>query len=143
MSTFFRYTKALDSIKALRKDRVADLKADKERLESLAKEKAHADKLRARIVEISNSITSKQLKYEECKGQYEGLVKNNAHFYESATKFRELYVKVENLQQKKEHYQQEFAEARETVQEIEGMHTIEVGSLIGRQLNASRNRFRR
>ena len=117
----YRYTKALDSIKALRKDRVADLKADKERLESLSKEKAHADKLRARTVELNNNITSKQLQYEECKAQYERLVKSNAHFYESATKFRELYVKVENLQQKKEHYQQELSEARETVQEIEGM----------------------
>ncbi|KAF9219190.1 hypothetical protein BS17DRAFT_718386 [Gyrodon lividus] len=115
-----RYTKALDSIKALRKDRVADLKADKERLESLSKEKTHADKLRARIAELNNGITSRQLQYEECKAQYEELVKNNARFYESATKFRELYVKVENLQQKKEHYQQELAEARESVQEIEG-----------------------
>lgn len=119
--TLCRYTKALDSIKALRKDRVADLKADKERLESLSKEKAHADKLRARIVDLNNTVTSKQLQYEECKEQYEVLVKNNARFYESATKFRELYVKVENLQQKKEHYQQELSEARETVQEIEGM----------------------
>ncbi|KAI9566180.1 P-loop containing nucleoside triphosphate hydrolase protein [Boletus coccyginus] len=115
-----RYTKALDSIKALRKDRVADLKADKERLESLSKEKAHADKLRARVLDLNKVITSKQFQYEECKGRYEELVKNNARFYESATKFRESYVKVENLQQKKEHYQQELSEARETVQEIEG-----------------------
>ncbi|KAG9308463.1 P-loop containing nucleoside triphosphate hydrolase protein [Chiua virens] len=115
-----RYTKALDSIKSLRKDRVADLKADKERLESLSKEKAHADKLRTRIVDLNNTITSKQLQYEECKAKYEELVKNNAHFYESATRFREVYVKVENLQQKKEHYQQELAEVRETVEEIEG-----------------------
>ena len=121
VSTLYaRYTKALDSIKALRKDRVADLKADKERLESLSKEKAHADNLRTRIAELNNAITSKQLKYEEYKAQYEELVKNNARFYESATKFREMYVKVENLQQKKEHYQQELSEARETVQEIEG-----------------------
>ncbi|KAA1469837.1 hypothetical protein DENSPDRAFT_646528 [Dentipellis sp. KUC8613] len=32
-----RYTKALDSIKALRKERVAELKAEKERLESLSR----------------------------------------------------------------------------------------------------------
>ncbi|KIJ61154.1 hypothetical protein HYDPIDRAFT_31663 [Hydnomerulius pinastri MD-312] len=115
-----RYTKALGSIKSLRKDRVADLKADKERLESLSKEKAHADKLRSRVVELNSSITSKQLQYEECKAQYEELVKNNARFYESAMQFRELYVKVENLQQKKEHYQQELADAKESVTEIEG-----------------------
>ncbi|OAX38147.1 hypothetical protein K503DRAFT_770797 [Rhizopogon vinicolor AM-OR11-026] len=115
-----RYTKALDSIKSLRKDRVADLKADKERLESLAKEKAHSDKLRGRISDLNSIITAKQMKYEETKAQYEELVKNNARFYESATKFRELYVKVENLQQKKEHYRQELVDAKESVQEVEG-----------------------
>lgn len=115
-----RYTKALESIKLLRKDRIADLKAEKERLESLAKEKAHADKLRARITDLNSSITSKQNQYDETKREYEQLVKNNARFYESATKFREMYVKVENLQQKKEHYQQELADMRETVQEMEG-----------------------
>lgn len=115
-----RYSKALDSIKSLRKDRVADLKADKERLESLAKEKAHADKLRGRISDLNTTITGKQLQYEETKKQYEELVKNNARFYESATQFRELYVKVENLQQKKEHYRQELSEAKESVQEVGG-----------------------
>jgi DNA repair protein RAD50 len=40
-----RYTKALDNIKSLRKERVADLKADKERLHSLGLEKAHADRV--------------------------------------------------------------------------------------------------
>ncbi|KAG2749419.1 hypothetical protein P692DRAFT_20469301 [Suillus brevipes Sb2] len=115
-----RYSKALDSIKSLRKDRVADLKADKERLESLAKEKAHADKLRGRISDLNATITGKQLQYEETKKQYEELVKNNARFYESATQFRELYVKVENLQQKKEHYRQELLEAKESVQEVGG-----------------------
>ncbi|KAG9312670.1 hypothetical protein JVU11DRAFT_7086 [Chiua virens] len=115
-----RYTKALDSIKSLRKDRVAGLKADKERLESLSKQKAQTLWLRTRIVDLNDTITSKQLQYEECKAKYEELVKNNAHFYESATRFREVYVKVENLQQKKEHYQQELAEVRETAEEIEG-----------------------
>jgi DNA repair protein RAD50 len=40
-----RYTKALDNIKVLRKERVAELKADKERLQSLGLEKAHADRV--------------------------------------------------------------------------------------------------
>jgi len=99
---------------------MADLKAEKERLESLAKEKGHADKLRTRITSLNTAITSKQDQYDTTKREYEELVKNNARFYESATKFRELYVKVENLQQKKEHYLQELSDARETVQEIEG-----------------------
>lgn len=97
-----------------------NLKADKERLESLAKEKTHADKLRGRISDLNATITGKQLQYEETKKRYEELVKNNARFYESATQFRELYVKVENLQQKKEHYRQELSEAKESVQEVGG-----------------------
>lgn len=44
-----RYTKALDNIKVLRKERVAELKADKERLQSLGLEKAHADRVRYRL----------------------------------------------------------------------------------------------
>lgn len=106
---------------------MADLKAEKERLESLAKEKGHADKLRTRITGLNTAITSKQDQYDTTKREYEELVKNNARFYESATKFRELYVKVENLQQKKEHYLQELSDARETVQEIEGaVHDVHI-----------------
>jgi len=62
-----RYTKALDSIKALRKDRVADLKAEKERLESLSREKQHADKLRKRISDLASTIATKEIDYEQTK----------------------------------------------------------------------------
>lgn len=115
-----RYTKALDSIKALRKDRVADLKAEKERLESLAREKTHADKLRARIADMQSNISSKEVDYEDTKQQYEDLVKSNAQFYNYSTKFREMYLKIENLQEKKKRYQDELEESKETVQEVEG-----------------------
>ena len=96
-----RYTKALDNIKALRKDRVADLKAEKERLESLSKEKIHADKLKTRISDLTSTISSKQIEYEETKSRYHDLVKANARFYESATKFRETYMKVDSLNGRK------------------------------------------
>lgn len=41
----FRYTKALDAIKNLRKERTADLKTDKERLSHLQLEKSRAEKV--------------------------------------------------------------------------------------------------
>ena len=40
-----RYTKALDSIRAVRKERTAELKVDKERLQTLQVQKSHADKV--------------------------------------------------------------------------------------------------
>jgi DNA repair protein RAD50 len=116
----FRYTKALDSIKALRKDRLADQKAEKERLESLSHEKQHADKLRGRIADLASAIAAKEVDYEQTKKEYEDLVKSNAQFYEYSTKFREMYIKIENLQERKLHYEKELEEAKETTQEVEG-----------------------
>ncbi|KAH9042066.1 hypothetical protein EDB85DRAFT_2071691 [Lactarius pseudohatsudake] len=98
-----RYTKALDSIKALRKERVAEQKTEKERLESLAREKGHADKLKARISDLSASIAKKE--------------RSNRKFEEGATKFREIYIRVENLEKEKLKYQEELAELRPNVQE--------------------------
>ncbi|KAI0304359.1 hypothetical protein B0F90DRAFT_1666864 [Multifurca ochricompacta] len=96
-----RYTKALESIKALRKERVGELKTEKERLESLAREKGHADKLRARISDMSASIAAKEVE----------------KFEEGAIKFREIYLRVENLEKEKEKYQEELSELRANVQE--------------------------
>ncbi len=60
----YRYTKALDSIKTLRKERVADLKAEKEHLEGLRRERGTADKLRKTISDLTSTIASKQIKYD-------------------------------------------------------------------------------
>ncbi|KAF4617143.1 hypothetical protein D9613_005936 [Agrocybe pediades] len=96
-----RYTKALDSIKALRKDRMAELKAEKERLMSLLREKAHADKLKDRIAEMKSLIDSKEVEYEESKQKYDALVESNRKFYESYSKFREMYLTVKKLEESK------------------------------------------
>jgi DNA repair protein RAD50 len=119
-----RYTKALDSIKALRKDRVAELKAEKERLDSLSREKSHADKLKGRISDLNSSIATKEVEYEEMKKKYDAIVTANQQFYEYATKFRELYLKVENLQEKKGRYEVELADAKENVHELEGRYDV-------------------
>ncbi|KAH8998513.1 hypothetical protein EDB92DRAFT_1835583 [Lactarius akahatsu] len=112
-----RYTKALDSIKALRKERVAEQKTEKERLESLAREKGHADKLKARISDLSASIAKKEVEYQDSKKSYEALARSNRKFEEGATKFREIYIRVENLEKEKLKYQEELAELRPNVQE--------------------------
>ncbi|THH27305.1 hypothetical protein EUX98_g6880 [Antrodiella citrinella] len=115
-----KYTKALDSIKALRKDRTADFKAEKERLESLAREKAHADKLKSRVTDLQSEISAKELEYEETKEEYERLVATNQKFYDSATKFRETYTKVETLEVTKKRYEYDLGEAKENLKELPG-----------------------
>ncbi|KDQ62331.1 hypothetical protein JAAARDRAFT_66083 [Jaapia argillacea MUCL 33604] len=115
-----RYTKALDAIKSLRKDRVAELKAEKERLESLSREKAHADKLKSRISDLNSTIASKEIEYEETKRAYEELVVANKKFYDGATKFREMYAKIGSLEETKARFNKDLEEARENCQEFEG-----------------------
>lgn len=116
-----RYTKALDAIKSLRKDRVAELKAEQERLESLSREKAHSDKLVKRISDLNSTITAKELEYEEVKHEYDQLVQANRKFYEQSTKFREMYMRLESLQEKKTRYEEDLANAKENLQVVSGL----------------------
>ena len=110
----------MDSIKSLRKDRVADLKAEKERLESLSREKAHADKLKGRISDLASNIVTKESECDSVKEKYEAIIIANKKFYESATKFRETYLQLDALTEKKKHYQEELENAKENLQEISG-----------------------
>lgn len=120
MLTMNRYTKALDNIKNIRKERAAELKAEKERLESLAREKGHADKLKTRITDLSDTMSAKQLEFEEAKEEYDRLVVSNQRFYDTATKFRDIYTKVESLETMKQRFQDDLAQARENMQELQG-----------------------
>ena len=122
--TSHRYTKALDAIKSLRKDRVAELKAEQERLESLSREKAHSDKLVKRVSDLNSTITAKELEYEEVKQEYDELVQANKRFYEQGTKFREMYLKLESLQEKKSRYEEDLASAKENLQVVSGLARV-------------------
>lgn len=116
-----RYTKALGAIKDLRKERVAELKADQERLESFSREKDHSDKLVKRISDLNSTITAKEIEYEEVKREYDLLVQANKKFYEQGTKFREMYLKLETLQEKKSRHEEDLASARENLQMVSGL----------------------
>ena len=115
-----RYTKALLSIKALRKDRTAELKAEKERLLSLSREKAHSDKLKERIANHNAQIAAKEVEYEESKQEYDAVAESNRKFYEYSTKFREIFVAVEKLEGQKATMKSTLAELTSKLQEIPG-----------------------
>lgn len=119
----YRYTKALLSIKGLRKDRLADLKAEKEKLVSLSREKAHYDKLRDRVNEQKATITAKELDCEDSKRQYDALVVSNQKFYELHQKFREMYVTVEKLEENKRSAKNYLAEMKAKYQELPGIRS--------------------
>ncbi|GJJ13191.1 hypothetical protein Clacol_007442 [Clathrus columnatus] len=113
-----RYTKVLDSIKNLRKERMAEQKVEKERLESLSKEKANADKITKRLAELSAQIAAKQAEYEEKKKQYQEVVIANARFKDQATHFRSVYMKLEQSEEKRTTVEAELSEMRLTLKEV-------------------------
>lgn len=100
---------------------MADLKAEKERLELVSHQKGHADKLKGRITDLQNEISTRELMHEETKRDYEILVAANQKFYDSATKFRETYTRVENLEKTKTRFEADLADAKENLQELQGM----------------------
>ena len=114
------YTKALDSIKSLRKERVADQKAERERLESLSKEKGHADKLLKRISEMTSAIAAKESEYEEIKKEYDDTCLANRKFHDQATHFRQIYMTQKQHTEKKDDILKELEEMRGEVKEISG-----------------------
>ncbi|KAJ7165388.1 P-loop containing nucleoside triphosphate hydrolase protein, partial [Mycena filopes] len=118
-----KYTKAVDSIKALRKDRLAELKTKKERLDGLFRKKAHANKLKARIANLNQVIAAKEVEHDETKTAYDELVVSNQKFYEYATHFREVYIRVENAEASMARIQVDLNEAQSNLQEIPGTDT--------------------
>jgi DNA repair protein RAD50 len=87
-------------------------------------QKQHADKLRGRISDLASTIATKEIDYEQTKKEYDDLVKSNAQFYDYSTKFREMFLKIENLVERKNHYEKELEEAREDTQEVDGEQTL-------------------
>ena len=99
---------------------MAELKAEKERLEGLSREKGHADKLRARISDLTSLIASKEVEYDEMKEEYQHLVVTNQKFFDSASSFREVFARAEELDKEMKRYQEELDSTRETLRELPG-----------------------
>ena len=133
-----RYTKALDSIRTVRKERTAELKVDKERLQTLQVQKSHADtvhlndarpfwytheynsaQLRERIESLTSTLKNKQIKQEELKQKIQADDAENIRFMESATKFKEIYIKVETYEARKAQLQEEIETKQSTTQELQ------------------------
>ena len=116
-----RYTKALDAIKSLRKDKVAELKTENVKLESLSKEKATADALRNTISDLTADIAQNSIELDQKKEELRLQTDSNKKFYESSTKFREIYIKVDGLNSTKKHYQEELDALKENLHELAGI----------------------
>ena len=108
----------MENIKTLRKDRVADLKAEKANLESLAKEKKHADTKKKTMADLTSEIAAKEIEYEETQKLHQAVRLSNKRFVEQATHFREIYMKAENAQKQKLKLEEDLQEILSTVKGV-------------------------
>ncbi|TIC41726.1 hypothetical protein E3Q08_03156 [Wallemia mellicola] len=104
-----RFTKALDNIRSIRKERTIDLKVQSEKLKALTSDKERANRLKEQMNKLSNDIDQKQLQYEELGIEIDTLSHANRELYESASKLTEIFSKVETLEQRENIIQDNIA----------------------------------
>ena len=85
--------------------------------------------MKGRTTEISSSIATKQVEYEETKKQYEAIVEANQKFYDYASKFRDMYVKIQTLEEKKERLKSDLDDTKLNLQEVVGGFDTSLPSL--------------
>ena len=107
---------------------MSELNAEKERLVGLSREKAHTDKLKSRISDLKSTIAAKEVEYDQAKNQHDSLAESNRKFYNYSNKFREIYVKVESLEDKEQRLRSDRDDAILSLQKIEGLSLCVVHS---------------
>ena len=65
-------------------------------------------------------IAAKEVEHEETKKAYNSLVQANLKFLEYSSKFREMYVRVDDLEKAKLRLEADLADAKLNLQEIDG-----------------------
>lgn len=118
---WYRYSKALDAIKNLRKERVNELKIERDRLEMVNHEKARADKMKGRLSNLAATIAAKEMEYENLRALAETLAIQNKEFYERATKFRDTFLQAEAAQERKKQLEEDHRNISNSVNLLDGM----------------------
>lgn len=96
-----RFTKALDHIKTLRKERVSELKVDQERLNFLKQDKEKAERLKGEIDQHARSLAAKRVEEARLDEEVKRVTQDNNTFYNSSTQFMKIFDQAERLQSEK------------------------------------------
>ncbi|ODN93462.1 DNA repair protein RAD50 [Cryptococcus wingfieldii CBS 7118] len=114
-----KYTKALDNIKTLRKERTQELKVDRERLKFLEVDKKKAERMRKELADSKRAEVDKADELERLKEDYERIKVRNANFYEEATQFRQIYEASKALKEKKRMYEENQRATEDNMQPMD------------------------
>ena len=95
-----RYTKALDTIRSLRKQRAQDARVDEAELRALQQDKERADSIRRTITTLQETLLEKRVLLEDLDDDIRRKTAENQTLYDDATRFREVVNRAEILEEK-------------------------------------------
>ncbi|ORZ09566.1 hypothetical protein BCR42DRAFT_304223, partial [Absidia repens] len=112
-----KYTKALDSIKDIRKERAQDTRMDQVKLEGLKADTAKAKRLRSDVEDMTKRCQEKQTKIEELDEHIHNTTAEMEHLLEVHQQAQELVNKISQVTQQKQLYQSNLAELEKDLTE--------------------------
>ncbi|WFD29984.1 DNA repair protein rad50 [Malassezia sp. CBS 17886] len=95
-----RYTKALDAVRALRKQRAQDARVDEADLRALQQEKERADSTQAKIRALHTSLAHKSHELADTDAAVSHATRENQALYDQAARFREVITQAESLEER-------------------------------------------
>lgn len=114
-----RYTKALDNIKTIRKERNVELKVSQAELDSLKTDRDRADHLKEKKEKLAKTLSDKESRLQDLDDEIRRVTKENKQFYDKAVKFREVVNQAETLEEKKKLHHQNREALRSTMVDID------------------------
>ena len=115
-----KYTKALDQIKAIRKEQTAELKVDKERLLAYKTDRERAAKLESSIERLQKDIVNKGAQAEQLDEVIREVTAHNKKFYEMAVEHSRILSEVENLKVRQQERERTVEKLRRSITELPG-----------------------
>ncbi|EPQ30278.1 uncharacterized protein PFL1_02394 [Pseudozyma flocculosa PF-1] len=110
-----RYTKALDNIKSLRKERTVQLKVDNAALEGLKTDKDRADAIKTKLHALQSQLADKEARLDDLNDEIRIKTVQNSKFYDEATKFREIVSRAETLEERERLHKENMAALEATM----------------------------
>lgn len=110
-----RYTKALENIKSIRKERAVNLKVAKAELDGLKVDRQRAHAVKEKKEKLEKEIGEKMQKLEKLNRDIEDLTVANKVLYDKALRFRETVQKAESLEEKKLMHEENLSALRSSM----------------------------
>lgn len=95
-----RYTKALDAVRALRKQRLQDARVDEAELRALQQDKDRAESARHKIRALRAALDAKTRELEALDARIAAKTAANQELYDTAVRFRETLTHAESLEER-------------------------------------------